>query len=343
MGKGLYSYNTKEWQPLVGCRNDLPCVSRCWAHRTVRRTVKCLERDHPERAEFFRQFVTDKAWTGRVAIDEAHLLDPLKWRKPQVVATGYHGDWGLLPPEALDRIFAVSALCPQHQILFLTKRPERLVEYFTRLQEVADGYLDNLCKTEPHKKHSFTPSDVLNLRWMHGTFGRGPAFPYGPWPLPNVWLGTSISDQPSADERMEHLRKLAMAGWNTWISLEPMISEVSFRWAKWEPLKGSGGTSNHLDGLRWLKWVVVGGESGKNARPFDIAWARSVRDQCAAAGVAFYMKQLGRYPVHNHGNASFGSGLSWIKFRDRSGSDPADWPADLRVQQTPWEVTRCRY
>lgn len=46
MGKGLYSYNTKEWQPLVGCRNDLPCVSRCWAHRTVRRTVKCLERDH---------------------------------------------------------------------------------------------------------------------------------------------------------------------------------------------------------------------------------------------------------------------------------------------------------
>lgn len=71
--------------------------------------------------------------------------------------------------------------------------------------------------------------------------------------------------------------------------------------------------------------MIVGGESGSKARPFDYDWARAVRDQCRAVGVAFFMKQTGT----NHA-------LLYERVqRDRKGADPAEWPEDLRVQEFP--------
>lgn len=88
------------------------------------------------------------------------------------------------------------------------------------------------------------------------------------------------------------------------------------------------------DGQR-INWIIVGGESGPNARPFDVAWARSTIEQCRAAGVSCFVKQIGAIAVDSRfaekdGTPGFIAGL-----RDRAGADPSEWPADLRVQEFP--------
>ncbi len=79
--------------------------------------------------------------------------------------------------------------------------------------------------------------------------------------------------------------------------------------------------------LEKIDWVIVGGESGNpDSRPFDLAWARELRDLCRDLGVAFFCKQLGRNPVED------GKGL---RLRDKHGGDWDEWPEDLRVREFP--------
>jgi protein gp37 len=85
-----------------------------------------------------------------------------------------------------------------------------------------------------------------------------------------------------------------------------------------------------------IDWLIYGGESGHGARPNDIAWARSARDQCKAAGVAFFCKQLGAWPVeHNPAAIAAGTSPRLVNLADRKGGDPEEWPADLRVREFP--------
>lgn len=96
--------------------------------------------------------------------------------------------------------------------------------------------------------------------------------------------------------------------------------------------------------------MIVGGESGPRARPFDLAWARSLRDQCRAAAVPFFFKQTGSAPqdtqtltgfetFSDEGRRAYPNGaasmvIGW-KPKDRAGADPAEWPEDLRVREFP--------
>ena len=110
--------------------------------------------------------------------------------------------------------------------------------------------------------------------------------------LRHVQLGISCEDQETADERIPLLLQTPAAV--RFISAEPLLGPISFRWAAWEPLKRDRET-NHLDGLRRLDWVITGGESGPKARPSHPDWFRSLRDQCNAAGVPFFFKQWGEW------------------------------------------------
>jgi len=93
------------------------------------------------------------------------------------------------------------------------------------------------------------------------------------WP-PNVWLGTTIENQETADERLPHLLRPYPAV--RFLSYEPALGPVSI----------------DLDGI---DWVIAGGESGPKARPPNVDWFRAMRDQCAAAGVPFLFKQWGEW------------------------------------------------
>jgi len=116
--------------------------------------------------------------------------------------------------------------------------------------------------------------------------------------LPNVWLGFSAENQETFDERWAYMRPLAEAGWVVWASLEPLLSCIILS----------------DDYLRLSQWTVAGGESGPGARPTDDLWFRLVRDQCEAAGVKFFMKQI----TQNGRKVPFGS-----------------WPSDLQIRQFP--------
>ncbi|CAE6899773.1 MULTISPECIES: phage Gp37/Gp68 family protein [Burkholderiaceae] len=120
----------------------------------------------------------------------------------------------------------------------------------------------------------------------------------GGWPS-NVWLGATIVNQEEADRDIPKL--LAVPAAKRFLSMEPLLGPVSLRWlAAWPEnaprcAQNPTGVTNHLDGLRRLDWVIVGGESASGARPMHPEWARSIRDQCAAADVPFMFKQNGEW------------------------------------------------
>lgn len=94
---------------------------------------------------------------------------------------------------------------------------------------------------------------------------------------PNLWLGTSVEDHASSDERIPHLLA-AEGGVKRFLSLEPLLGPVDL-----SPY------------LSQLDWVIVGGETGPHARPMHLDWARSIRDQCYSEGTPFFFKAWGKH------------------------------------------------
>jgi len=101
------------------------------------------------------------------------------------------------------------------------------------------------------------------------------------WPL-NVWLGTTVEDQPRAEERLPVLLNIAA---NTrFLSCEPLVGPVDLSaWTERNPHPFS------------INWVIAGGESGPGARPMFPRWTRVLRDQCQQAQIPFHFKQWGHW------------------------------------------------
>ena len=80
-----------------------------------------------------------------------------------------------------------------------------------------------------------------------------------------------------------------------------------------------------------LHWIIVGGESGPGARPCDLSWIRSIRDQCRTMSVPCFVKQLGS---NARAKTAFDEDF-WYSLKDQKGGNPAEWPSDLRVRESP--------
>ena len=112
---------------------------------------------------------------------------------------------------------------------------------------------------------------------------------------PNVWLGATVVNQPEADRDIPKLLTAPAA--KRFLSIEPMLGEIDL--TRWLELGGLD-TDNGL-GNAGIDWVIAGGESGPGARPSHLGWYRSLRDQCAAAGVPFLFKQWGEWAPRRAG------------------------------------------
>lgn len=247
---------------------------------------------------------SDRFFTG-----EAYWRQPAKWNRAAARA-GVRA-----------RVF-----CASYADVF--QRRDDLVETRTRLLRLIGEtpWLDWLLLTK-------RPENMIELA--------SPVWP-GDWPS-NVWAGTTVGVKPSLS-RVDHLRKVPAAV--RFLSMEPLLEDVPLdglfglepgnAWAEClcdeidpsdrpcvtcEVRKEYGNASG-------IHWVIVGGESGSKARPFDLAWARSLRDSCKAAGVAFFMKQLGAKPV---------DGDRPIHLLDNHGGNwmEVEFPADLRIREFP--------
>lgn len=210
-----------------------------------------------------------------IFLDEEMLLAPLRWKKPRMVfvcsMTDLFADF--VKDEWIDKIFALMALCPQHTFQVLTKRAERMRTYLSDL-EVHRRICILACEMTMEMC-----LDVVLIAHpdLAGRAPDGQQVHLYNWPLPNVWLGVSAERQPEWDERKEHLRN----------------TPAAVRFGSFEPLLGLVIEPQPLSDF--IQWAIVGGESGRNARPMHPHWARSLRDQCAAAGVPFFFKQWGEY------------------------------------------------
>lgn len=158
------------------------------------------------------------------------------------------------------------------------------------------------------------------------------------WPA-HVWVGTTVEDQKRAEQRIPHLLSVPAAV--RFLSCEPLLEAVNLRRALGGmPLHEEEGHAANCDGACFeaprIGWVIVGGESGPGARPFDLAWARSIVAQCDAAGVPVFVKQMGDAPRETVRDEVYGLDRSRpVRFRAHHGADPSEWPADLRRQSFP--------
>lgn len=219
----LIEWTQTTWNCIRGCSMCSPGCLFCYAMMIAARFSRLGRPFHGYAV------MTKKRpkWTGKVALIEHLLNEPLHWKKPRVIFVNsmsdlFHED---LPTADILRVFEVMNQADWHIYQILTKRSERLREMSASL---------------PWGKH--------------------------------IWMGVSVENADYV-HRIDNLR----------------CSGAHVKFLSIEPLLGPLPNLN----LAGIDWVICGGESGPRARPMNPDWARSVRDQCQRAGVAFFFKQWG--------------------------------------------------
>jgi len=264
-------WTDKVWNPTTGCNKVSRGCKNCYAEKMHKRLTGMRI------AGYGRPFL-DGAYPNPEALNR-----PLGWKKGKRVFVNSMSDLfhENIPFEYVDQVFAVMALTPQHTYQILTKRPVRMEEYMNR-RMISRAWSPSRKDSDIRFKYK-TPADNV-YAIARGMKGRDAA-PNLIWPLPNVWLGTSVEDQKSADERIPHL--LNCPAPVRFLSMEPLVGPVNF-----DAVPVSVPFKSWYHGLGW---VIVGGESGSKATPIHPEWVRSLRDQCAHAGVPFFFKQWGEW------------------------------------------------
>lgn len=283
---------TKSWNPVVGCTKCSPACANCYAETLHTQRHKALLAGKKQ-AECYRKPF------GQVQFLPERLLDPLRWRGKQRVFTVNMGD--PFHPDVtdaqLDQIVGIMACCWQHTFHLLTKRWERMHDYFAGLDaepDVADrlaGAVYTATRSQDAECHA--ANSINNLLATSHNVG---------WPMRNLCLGATIWGQPSADRAVPILLSTPAA--KHFVSVEPMLGPVDLTHVRtasgitWDTL--ADGTD--AEGLA-IDWVICGGETGPGARPMHPDWPRRLRDQCQAAGVPFFFKQWGEWWEYPYPNA----------------------------------------
>jgi protein gp37 len=304
VSKSEIGWTDEVWNPVTGCTRVSAGCARCYAsalhnkryRANVQAGLLAVTRKDVMVTGLPVAALRAMGWEGLpypdtydtpfavVTLHPERLEAPLHWRKSRRVFVNSMSDLfhEEVPDEFLDRVFAVMALTPQHTYQVLTKRTERMREY------LHDGSWD---ENEPEEVRN----RVLTLM-DENTTARGEDMAPMTWPLPNVWLGTSVEDQRSADERVPILLETPAAV--RFVSVEPLLepvdltaldktdeSDPGFSALTW--CEGTEGTM----GDAVLDWVIVGGESGPKRRDCGVEAIIDVVRQCEAAGVACFVKQ----------------------------------------------------
>jgi len=247
-------------------------------------------------------------WTGNVLLVDKHLLDPLRWERPRRIFTTSVSDpfHERFSNETIAVVYGVIAASTRHTHQLLTKRAKRAREWygwlkrnaaacnagrgmspaaycFAMLQKYVDH--DKRGSFSDHERKLLSRADVVESALS------------ALWPLPNLWLIASTEHQAAADDRVPDL--LAIPAAVRGLSCEPLIGEIDLRHVQHasefevDALTGHHGVYRPLAGRGpHIDWVIIGAESGPVARPAQDAWFESIVEQCTAADVAVFIKQM---------------------------------------------------
>lgn len=244
--------------PVVGCSKVSAGCQNCYAEGMARR-LAAMGKEH------YQSVVSGDHWSGATAFRPSELEKPFRWTKPRTIFVCSMGDifHDSVNFEWVECVMRAVLDNQQHTFVMLTKRPERMRRFF-------EYYYETVCMS---------------------TRGKG---------IPNLIIGVSVEDQTAADERVPVLLQIPAA--MRFVSLEPMVGPVDLRgWIDYCPHCGYSGIirekslHSRCGKEAGISGIILGGESGPKARPMHPGWVRSVRDQCAAAGVPFMFKQWGEW------------------------------------------------
>lgn len=270
----LIEWTDATWNPVRGCEKVSPGCKHCYAETFA------------ERFRGVAGHAYERGFDPRLVREQLHA--PLGWRRPRRVFVNSMSDlFGEFVPDGyvLD-VWRVMAECRHHTFQILTKRAERMAAWLAKWadREEPGGSVEPIMARGPAAVRVAHRSGRARLfadmieGW--GAPPPGAAYPLFDWAegmrwwptvLRNVQLGVSVEDRKYGLPRIDHLRKVPAAV--RFLSIEPLLEDLG-----------------ELD-LSGIHWVIVGGESGHGARPMEEDWVRSLRDQCAAAGVPFFYKQ----------------------------------------------------
>lgn len=279
------------FNPWMGCTKISPACDHCYAERDT--------------ARFGR--VEWGAGMRRVRTSAANWRKPLQWNQTpfnECVACGWRGE-----APRIKRLHAGergtlthSITCPACSRMSIQAR--RRV-FCASLADVFDNEVDTQWRADLFDLILRTPKldwllltkRIGNVRGMLPATVNGFADVY-----PNVWVGATICNQAEADRDIAKLLSTPAA--KRFLSMEPLLGPVDLRRA-WHGETALGGTcpGRHVPAMKGvarasIDWVIVGGESGPQARPTHPDWVRSLRNQCAEAGVPFLFKQWGEWAPH---------------------------------------------
>ena len=231
-------WTEQTWNPITGCTKISPGCKHCYAEAMARRLEAMGVRGYENGFQ--------------LSLLPERLNQPTQRTKPAVYFVNsmsdlFHED---VPDSFIDQVFDTIWRTPHHTYQILTKRADRLADYFSSRR-----------------------------------------------PPNNTWLGVSVENRKYGVPRIAHLRNVKGASVR-FLSVEPLLEDV--------------GKLN----LRGIHWVIVGGESGPKARPMKPEWVEAIKNQCTAAGVAFFFKQWGGWGAdgkkrHKKENGRILNGRTW--------------------------------
>ena len=291
------SWTDETWNPVVGCSKVSEGCLNCYAERMAKR-LAAMGMESPHKNPEYMSVVDENGWTGKIELCEHRLDQPLHWRKPRRIFVCSMSDLfhNYVPFEFIHRVLTVFALCPRHIGQILTKRPERMLEYF-----------------------------VKNKGWLQlSSSGK---------PLPNLHLGVTCENQKRADERIPILLQIPAA--KRFVSLEPLLEPIWLGdclginkvMVVTGPTIEGGKVHTPIIKKQWTRklkeipslidQVIIGCESrggwaGRFQKEFNDAAIDIVR-QCKAAGVKCHVKQI---PING-----------------KVSHKMSEWPSELRVQE----------
>lgn len=298
------------FNPWIGCTKVSPGCANCYAEKSTRARV-LRSQGH-------------ETW-GRGAprdrTSASNWKEPLKWNRkaegaavrPRVFCASL-ADWldDEVPIEWLRDLMVLVEATPNLDWLLLTKRPHNWQSRINAAK-VACGM------NPPWEKAAKMLND-----WA-GAFGSGK-------PPANIWVGATVEDQARADLRIPQLVRIPARV--RFLSCEPLLESVNLQLDRVDIIgsEWDAGDMHKIAVARddRMHWVIVGGESGPQSRPFAMNWAKSIVGQCASAGVACFVKQMGAVVFDN-----VASERRHIHFDDKKGGDMAEWPLPLQVRQFP--------
>lgn len=337
--KTKIEWTEQNWNPFRGCRRKSAGCGNCYAEAIASRFSGTDKHGKILPFTNVASKVNGKPrWNGKVELNEEELLAPLKRKQPTKYFVNSMSDtfYEEIPDDWIDKVFAVMALCPQHTFQVLTKRADRMKNYFIRDEEVPlISYWTEAVEPYVLSRFKSIPLEIMKNKTYANDES---AF------LKNLWLGVSVENQKAADERIPLLLETPAAV--RWLSCEPLLEKIDLSFIENDGYKLNCLTGRQKDMGRpcedapsLIDWVVVGGESGNGSRPCDIAWIRSIVEQCQSAQVPVFVKQLGAKPFSirfdQQPNLQVEKHRIYYQLKNKKGGDISEFPTDLQIREYP--------